>query len=249
MESVAAPTGPASHPAYRRLQRTRPRTWKRPPRRWTLHLHSGGGTDLDPAPPRSSQPTIRRETRPGKWRPAAPIPSCNPSSRSGPTVVGQAVGQDRGHFGVAADKDRVHRPIEVVVDAASAGALEERERPVVHVEHGFPQRWLPGSSQRSRNLPPRPKSLTLRSRFWMGGVSSLWTFLSGIAATWLARTSLLISSGVMAGLLALAPAACPWPAGAALPAATRRRRSGSAVRDDAGCASRARRRPSVRPRR
>ena len=36
---------------------------------------------------------------------------------------------------VLADEDRLHRRLHVVVDAALAGALEERERPVVGVEH------------------------------------------------------------------------------------------------------------------
>src|SRR5438094_867962 len=36
---------------------------------------------------------------------------------------------------VGADEDRLHRRLHVVVDAAPAGALEERERPVVRVEH------------------------------------------------------------------------------------------------------------------
>ena len=36
---------------------------------------------------------------------------------------------------LAADEDRVHRGLHVVVDAARAGALEEGERPVVRVEH------------------------------------------------------------------------------------------------------------------
>ena len=36
---------------------------------------------------------------------------------------------------LAADEDRLHRRLHVVVDAARAGALEERECPVVRVEH------------------------------------------------------------------------------------------------------------------
>ena len=36
---------------------------------------------------------------------------------------------------VLADEDRLHRRLHVVVDAARAGALEERERPLVRVEH------------------------------------------------------------------------------------------------------------------
>src|SRR6478736_1152152 len=34
-----------------------------------------------------------------------------------------------------ADEDRLHRGLHVVVDAASAGTLEQREGPVVGVEH------------------------------------------------------------------------------------------------------------------
>ena len=36
---------------------------------------------------------------------------------------------------VFADEDRLHRRLHVVVDAAPAGALEQREGPVVGVEH------------------------------------------------------------------------------------------------------------------
>lgn len=36
---------------------------------------------------------------------------------------------------ILADEDRLHRRLHVVVDAATAGALEQRERPVVGVEH------------------------------------------------------------------------------------------------------------------
>ena len=36
---------------------------------------------------------------------------------------------------VLADEDRLHRRLHVVVDAASAGPLEQRERPVVGIEH------------------------------------------------------------------------------------------------------------------
>src|ERR1700736_3904282 len=34
-----------------------------------------------------------------------------------------------------ADEDRLHRSLHIVVDATSAGALEQGERPVVGVEH------------------------------------------------------------------------------------------------------------------
>jgi hypothetical protein len=48
---------------------------------------------------------------------------------------------------LAADEDRVHRRFQVVVDAPRAGPAEERERPVMRVEHHLQRRARVGTDE------------------------------------------------------------------------------------------------------
>jgi hypothetical protein len=67
-----------------------------------------------------------------------PSPSPTPGCRDGIDEMVRAHLEEAAIvLAILADEDRLHRRLHVVVDAPPAGALEERERPFVGVEHHF----------------------------------------------------------------------------------------------------------------